>query len=239
MSLSHRPDEVHERCSHCVGRRLSICNSVNDCDLAVVANESSRLTVPDGRTFIEEGAPAQDFFVVTGGRVKLFTLLPDGRRQITGFAEGGDFLGLAASKSYAFGAEALGTATLCRFPHTGMQRLTERFPHLEHRLREEASRELASMQSRMTLLGRKTARERVATFLVERAPRVEPASGPTTELDLPMPRSDIADYLGLTIETVSRVLSTFKKEKLISIRGITHVTLLAPERLLTIAEGME
>lgn len=173
------------------------------------------MTVADGRSFIEEGAPAHDFFVVTGGRVKLFTLLPDGRRQITGFAEGGDFLGLAASTSYAFGAEALGSATLCRFPHAGMQRLTERFPSLEHRLREEASRELALMQARMTLLGRKTARERVATFLIERCTHLDrPDSARPVELDLPMPRTDIADYLGLTIETVSRILSAFKKRNL-------------------------
>ncbi|KXV49819.1 transcriptional regulator [Gluconobacter sp. DsW_056] len=240
MSASHIPEDVHDRCAHCVGRRLSVCSSIDDCDLAILANESSRMTVADGRSFIEEGAPANDFFVVTGGRVKLFTLLPDGRRQITGFAEGGDFLGLAASTSYAFGAEALGGATLCRFPHAGMQRLTERFPSLEHRLREEASRELALMQARMTLLGRKTARERVATFLIERCQHLEkPDISHPVELDLPMPRTDIADYLGLTIETVSRILSAFKKEKLISIRSITHITLLMPERISTIAEGME
>ncbi|EHH68088.1 Crp/Fnr family transcriptional regulator [Gluconobacter morbifer] len=201
------------------------------------------MTVSDGRSFIEEGSPANDFFVVTEGRVKLFTLLPDGRRQITGFAEGGDFLGLAASRSYAFGAEALGTVTLCRFPHAGMSRLTHRFPNLEHRLREEASRELILMQARMTLLGRKTARERVATFLIERArllhgPDTEQMAE-TIELDLPMPRSDIADYLGLTIETVSRIFSAFKKEGLINIRAITHISLLAPERISLIAEGAE
>ncbi|WP_197463189.1 Crp/Fnr family transcriptional regulator [Gluconobacter thailandicus] len=200
------------------------------------------MTVPDGRSFIEEGSPAHDFFVVTGGRVKIFTLLPDGRRQITGFAEGGDFLGLAASKSYAFGAEALGTAVLCRFPHASMQRLTARFPNLEHRLRQEASRELSLLQARMTLLGRKTARERLATFLMERIRLLDVACQETPhqiEFDLPMPRTDIADYLGLTIETVSRVLSAFKREGLISIRNITHITIMQFERISAIAEGLE
>lgn len=242
MTSTRIPDEIHDRCAHCIGREHSICNAIDDCDLAILASESSKMTVPDGRSFIEEGEPAHDFFVVTGGRVKLFTLLPDGRRQITGFAEGGDFLGLAASTSYAFGAEALGTAVLCRFPHASMQRLTSRFPNLEHRLRQEASRELTLMQARMTLLGRKTARERLATFLMERArllsaPVPEPHA--PIELDLPMPRTDIADYLGLTIETVSRVLSAFKREGLISIRGITHITIMQPDRIAAIAEGLE
>lgn len=242
MTSSRTPEEVHDRCSHCIGREHSICSAIEDCDLAILASESSKMTVPDGRSFIEEGSPAHDFFVVTGGRVKIFTLLPDGRRQITGFAEGGDFLGLAASKSYAFGAEALGTAVLCRFPHASMQRLTARFPNLEHRLRQEASRELSLLQARMTLLGRKTARERLATFLMERIRLLGAACQETPhqiELDLPMPRTDIADYLGLTIETVSRVLSAFKREGLISIRNITHITIMQFERISAIAEGLE
>jgi len=242
MTSSRNPEEIHDRCSHCIGRKHSICSAIEDCDLVILASESSRMTVPDGRSFIEEGSPAHDFFVVTDGRVKLFTLLPDGRRQITGFAEGGDFLGLAASTSYAFGAEALGTAVLCRFPHASMQRLTDRFPNLEHRLRQEASRELSLMQARLTLLGRKTARERLATFLMERIHLLAPpchANASQVEFDLPMPRTDIADYLGLTIETVSRVLSAFKREGLINIRGITHITIMQPERISAIAEGLE
>ena len=242
MSSSRSSDDMHDRCVHCIGRVDSICNAIEDCDLAVLASESSKMTVSGGRSFIDEGSPAHDFFVVTGGRARLFTLLPDGRRQVTGFAEGGDFLGLAASDSYAFSAEALGGVSLCRFPHASMQRLTARFPNLEHRLREEASRELALMQARMTLLGRKTARERLATFLIERCQgphRAAPVLKQPIEIDLPMPRTDIADYLGLTIETVSRTFSLFRREKLISVRGITHITLLDPERISVIADGME
>ena len=98
------------------------------------------------------------------------------------------------------------------------------------------------MQARMTLLGRKTARERLATFLMERIRLLGPMCQGTPhqiELDLPMSRTDIADYLGLTIETVSRVLSAFKREGLIGIRGITHITIMQPERVSAIAEGLE
>ncbi|MXV45203.1 helix-turn-helix domain-containing protein [Saccharibacter sp. 17.LH.SD] len=202
--------------------------------------------IPSGRAFIEEGTPAHDFYVLTDGRVKLFNLLPDGRRQIAGFARRGDFLGLAAAKNYAFSAEALGDVMLCRFSHSSIERLTERFPRLQQRLRDEASRELIQMQRRLVLLGRKTARERLATFLVEQScsmlcrkgrDQLTVPDGPVL-VNLAMPRTDIADYLGLTIETVSRTFGLFKKERLITVRGITGITLLEPYRLVDIAEGL-
>lgn len=237
-------DAVRERCGRCAGRSVSICNAIDDNDLPVLVAESSRVTVPAGRCFIEEGAPAHDFYVLTGGRARLFSLMPDGRRQIIGFAELGDFLGLASSDSYAFTAEALGDVSLCRFPHSSIDRLVERFPRLRCRLQQEASGELVKMQARLMLLGRKTARERLASFLVEQAVpccahgrAVKDEHGPLT-LPLPMSRTDIADYLGLTIETVSRTFGLFKKEGLISVKGASSVTLLAPGTLSSIANGI-
>lgn len=244
MVTSSISDAVHERCAHCSGRSHSICNVIDDSELPILVSESARMQVVGGRAFIEEGTPAHDFYVVTEGRAKLFNLLPDGRRQIAGFAECGDFLGLAAVENYAFSAEAIGDVTLCRFSHSGIDRLTQRFPRLQQRLRDEASRELAIMQRRLVLLGRKTARERLATFLMEQS---RPSCCSTQSLaeqeerpikiKLLMSRTDIADYLGMTIETVSRTLGVFKKEKLITVQGVTAVTLLVPQRLRAIAEG--
>ncbi|MCT6855118.1 MULTISPECIES: Crp/Fnr family transcriptional regulator [unclassified Bombella] len=237
-------EAVKERCSNCPGRIVSICNVINDSDLPALVAESSRVIIPPGRCFIEEGTPARYFYVLTSGRVKLFNLMVDGRRQIIGFADLGNFLGLASSETYEFTAEALGEAVLCRFSHSSIDRLIERFPRLRGRLQKEASSELVKMQSRLMLLGRKTARERLATFLMEQA---RPCcvygkvwcneDGPVT-LSLPMSRTDIADYLGLTIETVSRTFSTFKKEGLISIKGASSVTLLAVGSLNNLANGM-
>lgn len=244
MVTSITSDAVRERCAHCPGRSHSICNVIDDDELPILVAESARVQVAKGRAFIEEGTPAHEFYVLTEGRVKLFNLLPDGRRQIAGFAECGDFLGLAAVDSYAFSAEAICDVTLCRFSHSGIDRLTQRFPHLEHRLRDEASRELTIMQRRLVLLGRKTARERLATFLIEQSllpcctasDLLEKEEKPI-KIKLLMSRTDIADYLGMTIETVSRTLGVFKKEKLITVQGVTAVTLLAPQRLRAIAEG--
>lgn len=238
-------DAVRERCGRCSGRSVSICNAIDDEDLPVLVAESSRVAVSAGRCFIEEGAPAHDFYVLAGGRAKLFSLMPDGRRQIIGFAELGDFLGLASSETYAFTAEALGDVSLCRFPRSSIDRLVERFPRLRCRLQREASSELVKMQARLMLLGRKTARERLASFLVEQAipccahgQTIQDEHGPLT-LPLPMSRTDIADYLGLTIETVSRTFGLFKKEGLISVRGASSVTLLAPGVLSNMANGIK
>lgn len=184
-------------------------------DLALLASTAVVMQIDRGRMFIEEGEPATDFFNVTSGTAKLFTLLADGRQQITGFATIGHFLGLAVSQTYAFSAQAIEPVTLCRFSRPKLQRLMVDFPQLEHRLLEAACNELASAQTQMLLLGRKTARERVATFLVSALREGPP--GAEDQIRLPMTRGEIADYLGLTIETVSRTLSRFKAERRITI----------------------
>jgi CRP/FNR family transcriptional regulator len=168
------------------------------------------------QTIFHEGDPADHLFNVTGGTVKLYKLLPDGRRQITGFLFPGDFLGLAMIDCYAYSAEAVGEVSLCRFPRLKLEALLEEFPKVEKRLLGMASNELAAAQDQMLLLGRKTAREKIASFLLLLARRAVDADGPDDVLELPMSRTDIADYLGLTIETVSRTLTGFKKVGIIS-----------------------
>ncbi|GBQ64045.1 cAMP-binding transcriptional regulator [Ameyamaea chiangmaiensis NBRC 103196] len=221
------------QCSRCGARKASVCNAIGDPDLDRLAASVVHMTVPPGCSFIEDGAEATDFFNITSGTAKLFKLLPDGRRQITGFATAGHFLGLAVGDHYAFGAEAIDTVHLCRFSRPRMTRLMDDFPRLERRLLEEASNELVVAQNQMLLLGRKTARERVATFLLERLRNAEEDD----VLVLPMTRTDIADYLGLTIETVSRTLSALRKEGLIADAGSHNLRLLDADRLADIAEG--
>lgn len=222
------------QCLHCEARPRSICSVIDPDHMARLAQYSHRLAVTSGKTFIHEGEAASDFFIVTSGHAKLFSLIPDGRRQITGFAQAGDFLGLASGATYAFSAEALGLLSLCRFSRSGLDTLRREFPDLENRLMEEASRELVQAQKSMLLLGRKTARERLASFLLEQHHR-----SPTGEIviHLPMSRTGIADYLGLTIETVSRTLNALQREKLITITQVTQITLLNLSALENLARG--
>ena len=194
---SVRPSEP---CAACDARSFSVCNAIDARDLDRLAALATPLVVEAGRTFIEEGEPAECFFNVTGGTAKLFKLLPDGRRQITGFATTGAFLGLAVSSTYAFGAEALDPMRICRFSRPKLRALLDDFPAMEKRLLEVASNELVAAQEQMLLLGRKTARERLASFLVNRAASLPNGTGGVqrngVRMTLPMTRSDIADYLG-------------------------------------------
>ncbi len=240
---AHRGADV---CLHCQARPFSVCNAIDDADLVRLGAAAVTLTVQPGHAFIQEGDPAEHFFNVTSGTAKLFKLLPDGRRQVTGFAGVGYFLGLAVSTAYAFSAEALETVRICRFSRIKLRGLLDDFPALEKRLLEVASNELVVAQEQMLLLGRKTARERIASFLIARAAlaphcpgqALAPSAQPREQLHLPMTRSDIADYLGLTIETVSRTLSRFKAEKLIEIPSNSEVVLLRHDAIEELATGM-
>ncbi len=153
-------------CAHCDARSLSVCNAIPDPDIARLAAAAVVMEAQPGTTFIDEGEPASSFFNVTGGTAKLYKLLPDGRRQITGFASAGHFLGLAVSDTYAFSAEAIDTVLYCRFSRPRLRTLLDDFPLMEKRLLEVASNELVAAQEQMLLLGRKTARERLASFLM-------------------------------------------------------------------------
>ncbi|WP_075595453.1 Crp/Fnr family transcriptional regulator [Novacetimonas hansenii] len=222
-------------CKMCNVRPSSVCSAIEDEDISRLSEAAVETIITPGRCFIEEVEPATDFFNVTSGTVKLFKALPDGRRQITGFAWPGHFLGLAVSDRYAFGAEAVDTVRLCRFSRERMRALLDDFPRMERRLLEEASNELVAAQNQMLLLGRKTARERVASFLLDQANHGELNSA--GQLHLPMTRGDIADYLGLTIETVSRTLSWMRAQGMIDVGKGYAITLLSRERLESLAEG--
>ncbi|WP_459677853.1 Crp/Fnr family transcriptional regulator [Acidisoma sp. 7E03] len=226
-------------CAACTARGYSVCNAIEDKDLARLASAAIVRDIPKGEIFIEEGETASDFFNITSGTVKLYKLLPDGRQQVTGFASAGHFLGLAVSQTYAFSAEAIEATQLCSFSRPKMRALIEDFPALEQRLLETACNELVAAQEQMLLLGRKTARERVASFLVARAAAQLPCTGGKESIALPMTRGEIADYLGLTIETVSRTMSRFKAEKRIAIPSHTEVVLLDRSWLDSMAAGLD
>ena len=229
-----------EPCASCGARNSSICAAMEDRDLARLAALAVPIPIPVGRTFITEGDPAEHFFNVTAGTAKLFKLLPDGRRQITGFASTGTFLGLAVSSSYAFSAEAVDATRICRFSRTRLRRLLDDFPAMEKRLLEVASNELVAAQEQMLLLGRKTARERVASFLLARdsVATGEGAAFAARRVSLPMARTDIADYLGLTVETVSRTMTRLRRDRLIEMPSPTEILLRNHAALAQLAAGL-
>ena len=141
--------------------------------------------------------------------------MEDGRRQISEFLMPGDTLGFDALETYDFAAEAVSDVVLRRYPRRMVDALAERNISLARRLRDEISTSLRMAHTRLVLLGRKTASERISSFLLEMVERLPQARA--NILDLPMSRTDMADHLGLTIETVCRVLAHLRRDGTITI----------------------
>jgi len=186
-----------------------------------------------GETLFAEGDEALGVYEVVAGMLQLYKLLPDGRRQITGFLGAGQILGLAPEGGHVYSAEAITAVTLCRYKRAGFDRLIDEIPGLARRLLAVASHELRAAQDQMLLLGRKGAAEKVASFLLLMAEQ----QGHEDEISVPMPRSDIADYLGLTVETVSRTFTKLKLQGLIALPTSNHVQILDRDQLEDFASG--
>jgi CRP/FNR family transcriptional regulator len=170
-----------------------------------------------GVTVFAEEEIAISFYNVLEGVLRLYKLLPDGRRQIVGFALPGDFLGMAASARHGYSADAIGPVTVCRFFKSSFARFIENGPHLLRRVNELTVRELSQAQQHMVLLGRRSAEVRVVCFLIGWRDRLAQRRAPSRTVPLPMSRQDIADFLGLTIETVSRTFTKLERDGLIEI----------------------
>ena len=179
-----------------------------------------------------EGDQGTCWFKVISGTVRISKLLADGRRHITEFCFAGDSFGFDAFEERVFSAEAVTDATVLRLPRGATERLIEEDPVFARHLRGEMLRSLDAAQHRLFLLGRMTACERVAAFLVELSERHDTRH----RVDLPMSRCDIADHLGLTVETVCRVLSDFKRRRLIAAPNAHRMEFLDREALAAIAE---
>ena len=169
---------------------------------------------------------------VVSGAVRISKLRADGRRNIAAFCFAGDAFGLEPDAERGFSAEAVGEVTVMRYPRSATERLADENLGIARLLREATLKSLAAAQGRLLILGRMTACERVATFLLELSDRND---GPR-QIELAMSRCDIGDYLGLTIETVSRTLSDMRRRGVIAVDPHS-ITLLDRPALEEIGEG--
>ena len=182
---------------------------------ALVALESigTRLNFARNEEIYAEGDSGDCWYKVVSGTVRICKLLADGRRHIGEFCFRGDCFGIDGGGERLYSAEAVDDVIVMGFQLKATERLIDQNLALARLLRDTTLRDLANAHGRTLLLGRMTAPERVAAFLLEMFERRDR----TKALDLPMSRDDIADYLGLTIETVCRVMSNFKRNGTIDI----------------------
>ncbi len=213
-------------CRHCGAREFNVCQALDAAQQEKLFALALRLQVGKRCRLFSAGDPARYVYNLTEGTVCLSRSLPDGRRQILGFLLPGDFIGFEADETHRRDAEALTEAKLCRFERAAFDGFLEDNPDVALRLLRLASSDLAEAARHEVLLGRKTALERIATFLLDLRDRSGARHLRTQPLALPMTRGEIADYTGLTIETVSRVLGRLRSDKLIEVIGTSAVRLL-------------
>jgi len=217
-------------CRACMVRMVSVCASLSDEELALLESMAHPTHFASGETLFTQGREAHSVYNVTAGVVRLYKLLSDGRRQVVGFALPGDFLGLAMRDAFGFSADAIGDVTACSFSRAAYTALVDAKPHLLKRLHEFATHELTLAHEQMMLLGRRSAEEKLICFLLGMQQRWARLGKSSVTVPLPMTRQDIADFLGLTIETVSRTFTRLAKDKTILIVP-GGVRLMNPERM--------
>lgn len=178
-----------------------------------------------------EGDEAELFYEVRSGTVRTYKLLSDGRRLIDAFHFAGDIFGIEVGAEHRFSAEAVDDVSVVAYRRSRLAMASDMDPQFGDRVMAATLRSLERAQSHMLLLGRKTAEEKMATFLLDMADRLSDDE----HFDLPMQRADIADHLGLTIETVSRTLTRFARKGLIDLpassRSVTLCSKAALQRL--------
>lgn len=236
-ALRPRSSDLVNPCAGCPVRATNVCAGLNNDECVRLVAIATRIQIDAKRAVFSEADPARHVFNVTAGSIRLSKTLADGRRQITGFLFPGDFLGIAYAKTYAYTAEAMTALSLCRFERQRFEALFSEIPALERRVLEVASNEIKAAQDHMLLLGRKNAKEKLLSFLWSCSKRTAHENWPAGMVELPMKRADMADYLGLTVETVSRTFSRLVNEGVLELLTNHSVSLCQPERLHKLAEG--
>ncbi len=186
-------------------------------------------------TIFNQGDEAKYSYKLVSGAVRHSKFLVNGRRQIADFSLPGEYFGFQNDSEHTLTAEALSDVVVVRYPRSHVERLGEEMADVRRELMSNLRRELMMAQEHLVMLGRQSAKERVASFIVALANRVDAGNGDT--ITLPMGRQDIADYLGLTIETVCRAISDLKQCGVISVPNRHELVLLRLDVLEALASG--
>ncbi len=230
-------------CDQCIVRNRAICSSLDTGEIAALKSIGRRRSLTAGESLIWEGEDSVLVANVIEGVLKLATGMEDGREQIVGVVYPSDFIGRPFGGTTSHGVTALTDARVCVFSRRDFDAFASSHPALEHKLLQRTLQELDRTRRWMLLLGRKSASEKVASFLLDLLDRLSPATCDTMpELDankftLPFSRQQIADVLGLTIETVSRQFTRLKGEGIIYLPSRRDVVIMNKGALLAETGG--
>lgn len=214
--------QQHIHCQNCNISELCLPFTLNDKELDVLDKIIDRKRpIHKGEQIFQDGEKMQSLYAIRSGTFKTFTVNEQGEEQITGFHLAGDLLGfdaIAEAQHPSFG-KALETSMVCEIPYATLDTLSNTMPKLKKQILRLMSNEIRSDQDMLTLLNRKNAEQRLATFISSLSARYQARGLSSVEFRLSMTRSDIGNYIGLTVETISRLFNRFHKNELIRIDG--------------------
>jgi CRP/FNR family transcriptional regulator len=209
--------EIPVLCQSCEARHQGICGALSSDQLSALSKSTRRVRKEPGEPLMADAQPIEAFGNVLRGVIKLTKVL-DGRQQVVGLQFAPDLLGRPFATESRVSAEAASEVDLCMIPKSALENLIEKSAPLEHRIMMQALRELDEARDWMVTLGRKSAAEKVASFLYLIATHIDPTvETEGAKFDLPLSRADIGDFLGLTIETVSRQMTKLKSDCVIEV----------------------
>ncbi len=223
-------------CDECPIRHRAVCAKCEADELAMLEQIKYYRSFQAGQTVIWSGDQMGFVGSVVSGIASLTQTMEDGRTQMVGLLLPSDFVGRPGRDSVPYDVTATSDMVMCCFRKKPFEEMMNRTPHIAHRLLEMTLDELDAARDWMLVLGRKTAREKIASLLTIIARRDATLNmGPDTSVlvfDLPLTREAMADYLGLTLETVSRQISALKRDGVIILEGKRHITVPDFDRLL-------
>jgi CRP/FNR family transcriptional regulator, anaerobic regulatory protein len=226
-------DHIKVSCKTCNLRELCFPHGMNEEELTnmdALVEQPKPLHKND--FLYRDGDTTRALYAVRSGCIKTMTESANGDEQIVGFHLPGELLGLDgfAEGVHSCNALALETSSVCALPLNQLESLCAELPGLQKQLRRIMGKEVSNDHKLLLLLGKMTAEERLASFLLSMSARMEERHWKDTEFNLSMPRQDIANYLGMAVETVSRLFATFQNEKMIDVDR-RHITILGMPRL--------
>ena len=210
------------RCITCSLSSLCLPLSLNPEDMDVLDSIiKRRQPLKKGEHLFRKGDPFSSVYAVRSGSIKNYLMTNDGEEQITNFHLPSELIGLEGidCTSYPVSAKAMETTTVCEIPYSRLQELSEEIPDLRKQLFSCMSKELREDKQMMILLSKKTAEQRIAAFLINLSERFKRRGYSPYVFRLPMSRNEIGNYLGLAVETVSRVFTRFQAANLVEVNG--------------------
>jgi len=223
--LVDKSDKNQTRCATCEIRSYSFCRCLKDDQLNIFSKISSEKEFKNKQTVFLQEEESKNLYNITQGNIKIYKLLRDGRIQIIGFLYPGDFFGSYKKGKYNYSAESIGDVKLCVFKQEVLDNYLEKNMNLAKELLHMTSHELTLAQDRIGVLGKLNANQRMAAFILNVSKQRARIGWQDNPISLPMMRQDIADYLGLTLETVSREFTKLKTSNLIKVLSSSQIYL--------------